>query len=142
MKQRILFLACFLGVISAGGAVRAAAQGNAYQQTNLVSNVPKAATHTDRNLVNPWGIAFIPGQPFFLADNARGVVRTYNAAGVEELPGLFGVLPPAGDTTPSKPSGIVGNFTADFVLDGAASQFLVATEDGTISGWASVLGER
>jgi len=138
VKQRILFLACFLGVISAGGAVRAAAQGNAYQQTNLVSNVPKAATHTDRNLVNPWGIAFIPGQPFFLADNARGVVRTYNAAGVEELPGLFGVLPPAGDTTPSKPSGIVGNFTADFVLDGAASQFLVATEDGTISGWASV----
>ncbi len=141
MKQRILFLACFLGLISAGGAVRAAAQGNAYQQTNLVSNVPKTARHTDRNLVNPWGIAFIPGQPFFLADNVPGVVRTYNAAGVEELPVLFGVFPPAGDTTPSKPSGIVSNFTTDFVLDGVASQFLIATEDGTISGWASVDGD-
>ena len=141
MKQRIIFLACFLGMISAGSVVNAAAQTNAYQQANLVSDMPKVAAHTDPNLVNPWGIAFIPGQAFFLADNHRGSVRMYDAAGNNQRPVLFALFPPAGGTARPTPSGIVANFTDVFVLNGATSQFLVATEDGTISGWASVDGD-
>lgn len=141
MNQRKIFLAFFLGVICAGNVACVAAQTNAYQQTNLVSNLPKTASHTDRNLVNPWGIAFIPGKPLFIADNQQGVVRVYDAEGNDQLPVLFGIFPPAGDTSPSTPSGIVVNPTSDFVLNGAPSQYLIAAQDGTISDWASEDGD-
>ena len=140
MKQRILFLACFLGAISAGSGTHVAAQAAAYQQANLVSNRPQVAAHVDRNLVNPWGIAFIPGQTFFIADNRRGAVKVYDAGGNVQLPIQFGIPPHAGSATRPTPSGITVNSTDGFILDGVASQFLVATQDGTISGWASVDG--
>ena len=140
VKQRI-FLACFLGMITAGCVANAAAQTNAYQQTNLVSDLPNTAAHRDRNLVNAWGIAFIPGHPFFIADNHFGVVKTYDAAGNGQIPVAFAIFPPAGSTSRPTPSGIVVNPTDAFILDGVVSQFLVAAEDGTISGWASVSGD-
>ena len=138
--KRSVFLAFFLGVISAGSVMNVAAQSSAYQQTNLVSNAVKTAAHTDRNLVNPEGIAFIAGQPFFLADNRRGSVRAYDATGASQQPIQFGVFPPAGRASVSRPSGIVSNPTDGFVVDGSVSQFLIAAQDGTISGWASVDG--
>jgi uncharacterized protein (TIGR03118 family) len=141
VKQATIFLACFLGVTSAGSVMNAVAQANSYQQTNLVSDLPQTAAHIDRNLLNPWGIAFIPGQPFFIADNHRGGVRTYDAAGHNVLPVQFAIFPAAGETTRPTPSGIVVNPTDEFILDGAPSQFLIAAEDGTISGWASVDGD-
>jgi len=141
VKQAIIFLACFLGMISAGGAMNAAAQANAYQQTNLVSSVPQTATHFDRNLLNAWGIATLPGQPFYIVDNHRGSVKTYDALGDAVLPVGFAILPPEGSTKASRPSAIVGNPTDDFIVDSFASLFLIAAEDGTVSGWASENGD-
>jgi len=55
------------------GFLLAAANGTAqtigYRQTNLASNLPNVANNVRPGLVNPGGIAFLPGQPFFIADN-------------------------------------------------------------------------
>jgi len=141
VKHGIIFLAYFVGVISAGTVVNAAAQSNAYRQINLVSTLPQTAAHTDRNLLNSWGIAVIPGQAFFISANHHGGVRLYDAAGNNVNPVQFAIPPAEGETTRPTPSGIVANLTGEFVLNGAASQLLIAAEDGTISGWASVNGD-
>ena len=110
----------------------------AYLQTNLVSDQAGMAAHTDPNLINPWGIAFAPDGPFWVADNGSGVSTLYDGTGaIQSAP--FIVPTPTGGTPPSAPTGIVYNGTADFVVGtGAASgpaQFIFDTEDGTLSGW-------
>jgi hypothetical protein len=59
-------------------ATDAAAQTIAYRQTNLTSSVPNVANNLTRDLVNPWGIAFLSDQPFFIADN---LVRRFATGG-------------------------------------------------------------
>jgi len=140
LKQTI-FLACFLGLVTAG-PVPVVAQTNGYQQTNLVSSVPGLAVQTDPNLANPWGIAVDSSQTFFISDNHRGVVKAYDAFGDSVFPGLFGLLPTELSNARPTPSGIVINPTDSFILDGVASHVLIATEEGTISGWAAVNGDR
>jgi uncharacterized protein (TIGR03118 family) len=92
-----------------------------------------AAAHTDPKLVNPWGIAFVPGRPFWVADNNSGFATIYDANGVSQ----FNVLIPAppGRASPATPTGTAVAQTGGFLLGGAPSQFLFVTEDGTISGW-------
>jgi uncharacterized protein (TIGR03118 family) len=114
------------------GAYCANAQ-NAYQQTNLVSDMSGVANHTDPNLVNPWGIAFFPGQPFWIADNNSGFATVYDANGDLEL--TVQIPAPPGDGSPATPTGTVINATAGFMAGGVTSQFLFDSEDGTISGW-------
>ena len=50
-------------------------------QTNLVSNVPGLAAHTDPNLRNPWGTSTGPGLPIWVSDNATGVTTLYDGQG-------------------------------------------------------------
>src|ERR1700722_976262 len=111
------------------------AQGNSYKQTNLVSDTQGLAPVIDPNLVNPWGICIIPGDPFWIADNASpaGVTSLYNTAGAVQ--GAFTIAPPAGSTNPATPTGCVGNSAGGFSLGGGSSLFIFDTEDGTISGW-------
>jgi len=115
----------FLSAISAVG------QANSYKQTNLVSDMAGAAAHTDPKLVNPWGISFFPGQPFWISDNNSGYSTVYDANGVTQL---APVLIP-GHNAPATPTGTVINTTGQFKVGGSPSQFLFAAEDGTISGW-------
>lgn len=111
------------------------AQGNSYKQTNLVSDTQGMAPVIDPNLVNPWGICIIPGDPFWIADNASptGVTSLYNTAGA--IQGAFTIAPPAGSSNPATPTGCVGNASGGFNLSGSTSLFIFDTEDGTISGW-------
>ena len=113
----------------------AQAQGNSYKQTNLVSDTQGMAPVIDPNLVNPWGICIIPGDPFWIADNASptGVTSLYNTAGAVQ--GAFTIAPPAGSSNPATPTGCVGNASGGFNLSGSSSLFIFDTEDGTISGW-------
>jgi len=118
----------------------AQSQTNSYKQTNLVSDSnPQpaiAAAHKDANLVNPWGIAFFPGAPFWISDNASpaGVTTLYDQTGTAM--GSFTIPPPNGSSNPATPTGIVANLSgAGFPAGGNASQFIFDTEDGTISGW-------
>lgn len=134
MKRKSLFPA-ILGLVFSFGIISAVAQTNSYQQTNLVSDMSGVANNTDPKLINPWGISFFPGQPFWVADNNSGYSTIYDANGVSQSP--FSVLIPAppGDTSPATPTGTVINQTSGFKVGGFASQFLFDSEDGTISGW-------
>ena len=124
-------------------------------QTNLVSDLPGVAQHTDPNLVNPWGIAESPGakgSPFWVSDNNAGVSTLYNTAGVPQS--LVVSIPAPGDPlgasgTPTgavfntdlggggfKVSGFTNPKTGDPMPTSAPAIFLFATEDGTIVGWS------
>ena len=113
----------------------AQAQGNSYKQTNLVSDTQGLAPVIDPNLVNPWGICIVPGDPFWIADNASttGVTSLYNTAGAVQ--GAFTIAPPTGSSNPATPTGCVGNTAGGFTVAGNSSLFIFDTEDGTISGW-------
>lgn len=108
-----------------------------FTETNLVSDGLVPAAHTDPKLVNPWGIAFGPATPFWVADNGMGVATVYNGTGTPQSR-VVTIPPPAGGTT-AAPTGEVFNNTNRFVVTEGnkqgASVFIFATEDGTISGW-------
>ena len=108
-----------------------------YLQHNLVSDLPALADRVDSNLVNPWGIAFGPTTPFWIADNHAGVSSVYDGNGVQTRTAVA-IPGPAGSAAPGAPTGIVFNATTDFALTpGQPAKYLFATEDGTIAGWNS-----
>jgi uncharacterized protein (TIGR03118 family) len=115
------------------------AHKGSYEQTNLVSDLPGVARFTDPNLVNPWGIAFGSGTPFWVADNGTGLATTYNGSGQIKSRIVTIPLPLGSISTAAAPTGIVFNKTDDFVVSkqgkSSPARFIFATEDGTISGW-------
>jgi uncharacterized protein (TIGR03118 family) len=147
VKSKIAVLCaslCLIGAFLAcggGNAPTSTSTSSGYQQTNLVSDVAGTAAHTDTLLLNPWGIAFQPGQPFWIADNNRGSAKVFDPSGVTAIPAVVGIPTPSGSALPSTPTGIVFNPVAqDFLVRGTPAQFLFATEDGTISTWATING--
>jgi uncharacterized protein (TIGR03118 family) len=108
-----------------------------FQQTDLVSSVPSLAPVTDPNLKNPWGIAFSPTGPFWIANQVTGTATVYDAAGQPVPPGSPLVVTIPGSGGPSGPTGMVFNPTSDFRLAPGPdpSIFLFATLDGRLAGW-------
>ena len=109
-------------------------------QTNLVSDVSGLAQFTDAHLKNPWGLAYSPTGPFWVSDNNVGVSTIYDGQGQLQTP-IVTIPLAAGRSGTASPDGIVFNSdtTAFIVTAGAqtgSSQFIFATEDGTISGWS------
>src|SRR5262245_23062592 len=86
-----------------------------YVQTNLVSDLPGVAIHTDPNLVNPWGIAWGGGSPFSVANNGSGVSTSYDTSGAIQPP-VITIPPAAGSKSPGTPTGIVFNSTSNFEI--------------------------
>jgi uncharacterized protein (TIGR03118 family) len=125
---------CFPAQVPAIGQVVA----GSFIQHNLVSDIPGLAVTTDPNLKNPWGIAFGPTSPFWIADNATGVSTLYNT-NAQKLALTVTIPPPPGSSDTAAPTGIVFNGTQDFVVTSGGRSgpaiFIFATEDGTISGW-------
>jgi len=116
-------------------------QTDGYRQTNLVSDVAGTAAHTDPRLVNPRGIGFGPGQPFWIADRDFGTARVFDPSGNPDIPLGIVIPPPPGSTSRPAPVAVVFNPIAqDFRLRDIPAQFLFATEDGTISTWATIGG--
>lgn len=128
---RALALTLFVGAIVTLATSTAAAQ---YQLTNLVSNQVGTTKRIDPLLVNAWGLAYGPGGPFWISDEATGWSTLYDGNGNKQ--GLEVLVPTAGGDAPGSPTGIVFNGSQDFQVQGWASIFLFATLDGTISGWA------
>jgi uncharacterized protein (TIGR03118 family) len=115
---------------------------NAYVARALVSDQAGVAPFTDTNLVNPWGIVTSASSPFWVSDNLTGLSTVYNSTGlVESL--VVTVPTPTGTAPPSSPTGIIYNGTTNFVVpvggSNAPAHFIFATQQGTISGWASGL---
>jgi uncharacterized protein (TIGR03118 family) len=109
-----------------------------YDQTNLVSDIPGLAAHTDPDLVNSWGLARGAASFWWVNDNGTGVATLYNGAGAKQAL-VVSIPPPPGATSAATPTGIVFNGSTGFVVTGAGGSgpalFIFATEDGTISGW-------
>src|SRR5438128_1595098 len=104
-------------------------------QTNLVSNsaIEAAAKHTDAKLVNPWGLAYAPTGPFWVANNGSGTATLYNGGGTKQqptvdIPGADG-MPDSGN-----PTGMVFNGGSGFVISknaqSGAAAFIFVNEDG------------
>src|SRR5579863_200418 len=103
-----------------------------YVVTDLVTNTG------DPELVNAWGISYLPGGPFWVSDNGTGLSTLYDAAGTKQS--LVVTIPRGSGGGKGSPTGQVANTTSQFVVSqngksGPAS-FLFATFDGTISGWS------
>jgi uncharacterized protein (TIGR03118 family) len=118
------------------GAASAVAQR--FNQTNIVSDLPNVAITMDPNLKNAWGIAFAPGNPIWIADNATGLSTLYDGAG-NIIPLVVTIPAPGADDT-SAPTGLVVNPSDDFVVSNSSASgpsiFIFDTEDGTIVGWS------
>jgi uncharacterized protein (TIGR03118 family) len=123
---------------SAAVLVMADPELNSYVQHNLVSDLRGEAEHFDPNLVNPWGVAFPPTGPFWVADNGTGMATVYDGHGRPfpmHDPIVVSIPAPLGG--PAAPTGTVFNPTGVFTLEpGKPAIFLFATEDGTIAGWS------
>src|SRR5437588_2556523 len=142
-------LVAIAAAIAFSGAARSATGGGgitsrSYVQTNLVSDIPGLAAHTDPNLKNPWGTSVGPGSPIWVSDNHAGVTTLYDGAGNPQPRSVSIPAPPsAGTGAVGGPTGQAFNTfdptSTDFVISkngvSGPAFFLFVTEDGTIAGW-------
>jgi large repetitive protein len=114
-----------------------------YLQIPLAADQAGAALVQDANLQNAWGIAVSPsGGPVWVADNGTNQASQYEGA-VSGTP--FGattsVAVPAGS-----PTAIAFNQTFDFTVGSgstaAPALFLIASQNGEIDGWNSLMGNQ
>src|SRR4051812_7158648 len=71
----IMLIAAF--TVLAANIVRA----DSYSWTNFQSDIPGVATHTDPNLVNPWGMAASSGGTIWVSNNGTGTSTLYRQDG-------------------------------------------------------------
>jgi hypothetical protein len=136
-----------------GAAVLAAALLSApifgatnFVQTNLIADTAGAAAVVDPNLVGTWGISVSAGSPFWVSNAANGTSTVYTVSDatpatltVPTIAAVVVTVPASANNTATKtgfPTGQVnngygvGNFET---APGAASSFIFASLDGTIS---------
>jgi uncharacterized protein (TIGR03118 family) len=128
---RTTTLTLWLALVLAFASSTALAQ---YKLTKLTSNQSGKAKHSDPLLVNAWGLAYAPNNPFWISDEGNGWSTLYDGAGVPQS--LQVVIPPASGTGSGSPTGLVYNGSNEFQIRNWTSLFLFATLDGTISGWS------
>ena len=123
------------GALCAGAGV---ANADGFSQTNLVSNMPGLAAVTDPNLVNPWGVSFLPGSPIWISNQGTSTSTLYpvvGGAGVSPTPFTVNI-PPAGGPGPT---GQVANGGTSFDVgmggNGKPANFIFANLNGSISAW-------
>src|SRR3984885_14573564 len=133
MKNALLSVGFLVTVAMSSGLW---AQQAGYSQINLVSNTASVAKTTDSQLLNPWGISFIPGQDFWIANNSGGTSTLYDNQGNKDT-GLVVTIPgathnPNGNCSPGCPTGNVSNGNGAYFSGG---QFIFSTEDGIVASW-------
>ncbi len=131
-----------------GASARTFGAENEFHQTNLISDLGnQGAQVVDKDLHNPWGLAFGPTTPLWAADNNSGVATLYSitpggttAAKVPLTVTLPGGRASTGDG--SSPTGQVFNPTSGFVVTSPAGSgpglFIFSAEAGQISAWSPV----
>jgi uncharacterized protein (TIGR03118 family) len=111
---------------------------NEFRQTNLISDLTtQHAKIVDPNLKNPWGLAFLPTSPLWVADNNSGKATVYSVtpggAATQNL-GLVVTVPGGA------PTGQVANAGSGFVVKTKAGTgpalFIFSSESGKITAWS------
>src|SRR5262245_451595 len=106
------------------------AASDRYAVHNIVSSsdaIP--ADRHDANLINPWGLAASATSPWWPANNGSDTSEIYPANGS---------VNPLVVSVPGGPTGIVaGGIANNFPITGGTSNFIFATEAGTLYGWRS-----
>lgn len=130
-----------VAIVAAAVLVPASFAGDTYSWENYQSDIAGAAEHTDRNLVNPWGMAASSGGTIWVSDNGTGVSTLYGQDGTANP--LIVTVPGKDKSKPSNPTGIVFNSSSSFKVtrngNSQPSKFIFVNEDGTISGWNPAL---
>lgn len=115
---------------------------NEFRQTNLISDLSTVGAQVvDPNLKNPWGLAFGPTTPLWVADNGTSIAGVYpvSPVGPTAQPSRLDVTLPPAD---SAPTGQVFNPTSGFVLKSKAGMgpalFIFSSESGHIIAWSPV----
>jgi uncharacterized protein (TIGR03118 family) len=133
-------------------AVGAARAGDAYVQTNLVSNTPGLAPVTDPNLQGAWGQSFTTNSPFWISNQASGTSTLYSVSPTQPTSASIvnlvvpitnqGNPPAAANPSTNGPTGQVAvgapgitSQPTDFLVNGTQAHFIFANKDGSISGW-------
>ena len=139
MNKKITYL-CIVTLLAAITlATGAFAQTKAYRQANLTSSVSSGAPNTSASLSGPGAIAFLPGQPFFIADSGSGSIGAENPSGSDAA--VIGVAAASGKMGQSAPLGIASDASGAFGPAGSPFQYVVVTGDGTIQGFTSAGGK-
>ena len=129
---------CFLAMLLLATVPASAQISPTFRTTELASDHPGAA-HISPTLLDPWGIAFLPGGNFFIAENASGRVDSYDASGAIGV-GVAIPAPPGSNAPFSKPTGITAVTEPNVGPLGTSFQFLVAADNGTIWGFSTANG--
>jgi uncharacterized protein (TIGR03118 family) len=95
------------------------------------SDAPALPT-VDPRLVNAWGLGLTAAGDLWVTANAKGLALTYGTAGQIESTVVTVPVPPDGGVAPSAPTELVLNASTTAFM---ADKVIVATENGTISGW-------
>jgi uncharacterized protein (TIGR03118 family) len=115
-----------------------------YSATRLLAGSAGAgALASDANLRNPWGIAFAPGKPAWVANNGSETATLYDGNGkAQPNSNPLVVHLPAGTAGATfSPTGIVSNVSSvDFTVStggrSGVARFIFAGEGGMIAGWS------
>ncbi|PYS81964.1 MAG: TIGR03118 family protein [Acidobacteria bacterium] len=127
--------------------------GQAYRQTNLISDVPGLAPIQDPLLVNPWGVTATSSSPFWVVNNGTGTTQLLRG----DVVGSPFVLNPSPQTVtlpggpPSLPTGAVAvsnvttaatdfNFTPTGGSTPVKAVFIFDSITGNIIAWNPALG--
>src|SRR5207244_7758175 len=96
--------------------------------------------YMDNNLKNPWGIAFAPDGPFWVANNHSGTSTLYDTSG--KPTGKVVTIASSSGPSGGEPTGIVYNSTQYFKIPNIGpSLYIYAGEDGTILAWGASSNE-
>lgn len=99
-----------------------------YKVIPLVSDLNPSAPNKDPNLINPWGLFFVPNENLWVADNGSNVSTVYSPSGSIINFVIHAKTSPTGARFNSS--------STDFLINGIAhAQFLFSTEAGTILGF-------
>jgi len=110
------------------------AAGTASAQYTLKTLVKNSGKKGDKQLINPWGLAYGPSEYFWFSDQGSGLSTLYDGNGVKQS--LVVTIPPASGSGLGSPTGIVYNGGSLFQIEHWTSAFMFATLDGLICGWS------
>jgi uncharacterized protein (TIGR03118 family) len=149
---------CALAVVACGGGGGGGSSGaprtvSQFADKALVvdtKDVVATSVSVDANLQNPWGVAFAPGAPFWIANNNNNTSTLYSGTGQVQTQAVTGSattavsIPASAAGVPANPTGQVFNGTGGFKIMTSngleTALFIFDGEGGTIAAWAQNSG--